>query len=144
MPYKDPEQRRRYAREWLAARRAAWFEGKVCAECGNAENLELDHIDPKLKVNHKIWSWSAERREAELIKCRPLCCDCHKKKSAKEVARGEQKIKISKLKESDVRAIHASSLTSPILGKIYGIHPVTVRQIRAGKRWAHVKQGPVS
>ena len=81
MPYSDREKRRQYAREWLAKRRAAYFADKRCARCGSTENLELDHIDPTGKVSHKIWSWSTERRAAELAKCQVLCRGCHQEKS---------------------------------------------------------------
>jgi len=84
VPYKD----RQHRRDWDAAkwreRRSEWLAGKVCVECGGAENLELDHIDPATKVGHKIWSWSAERRAAEIAKCQPLCRDCHRAKSMAE------------------------------------------------------------
>lgn len=80
MPYKDKEQMRAYQRQWIADRRAQFFDGKAC-ECGSTDRLELDHIDPTKKVSHKIWSWSAAKREAELVKCQVLCYDCHKKKS---------------------------------------------------------------
>ena|ERR1700754_3663545 len=87
MPYKDPETQRRYQRERVAARRAEYFRGKVCATCGSDQRLELDHIDPMTKVSHRIWSWSAERLRVELSKCQPLCYDCHKGKSAHDQAR---------------------------------------------------------
>ncbi len=81
MPYNDPARQREYQRRWRAQRRADWFEGKSCTQCGLTEHLELDHIDPNLKVDHKIWSWSADRREAEIAKCQVLCFTCHKAKS---------------------------------------------------------------
>lgn len=28
MPYRDPEQQREYARQWVASRRAEWFQDK--------------------------------------------------------------------------------------------------------------------
>lgn len=82
--YKDPEQRRRYQRKWKAARRAAFYEGKSCVQCGSTEELELDHIDPAAKITHLIWSWSAMRRDAELAKCQVLCCKCHLAKTIGE------------------------------------------------------------
>jgi hypothetical protein len=85
VPFADKEKQREYARRWLAARRAAWFAGKCCAFCGSVNNLELDHIDPAKKVAHRIWSWSAARREAELAKCRSLCDRCHKERSNAQV-----------------------------------------------------------
>lgn len=81
MPNKDPEKRRAYHRAWIKARRDAYFAGKSCTECGSTDRLELDHIDPTTKTHHAIWSWSAERREAELAKCQPLCPTCHLAKS---------------------------------------------------------------
>lgn len=81
MPIADKMLRKEYAREWMASRRSEWFADKVCAKCGSKENLELDHIDPSQKTDHKIWSWSKDRREAELAKCQPLCHDCHAKKT---------------------------------------------------------------
>ncbi len=86
MPYKDIEKQRAYQREWVAKRRQAWFQDKKCP-CGSTERLELDHINPRDKEDHKIWSWSAERRNAELAKCQALCYYCHKKKTRKEGGR---------------------------------------------------------
>lgn len=87
MPYRDPDMQRRYQREWMARRRAEWFDGKVCVDCGGTERLEVDHVDrrlksPKLKkTNTSIWSWSQERRDVELAKCVVRCRDCHQRKT---------------------------------------------------------------
>lgn len=81
MGYSDPEAQRKYQREWKAKRRAEWFEGKKCVQCGSTKNLELDHIDPAKKVHHDVWSWAKRRREAELRKCQPLCEKCHMQKT---------------------------------------------------------------
>lgn len=86
MPYKDRKVRNAYCLEWVRKRRRAWFDiHNQCAECGSTENLELDHIDPATKVDHKLWSWSRERRDAELAKCHALCLDCHKKKTREDL-----------------------------------------------------------
>lgn len=67
-------------------RREAWFkENGPCRHCGSWNDLELDHIDPSEKEHHAIWSWSDERREAELKKCQPLCYGCHKKKTFQDL-----------------------------------------------------------
>lgn len=84
MPYADPAAQREYQRQWLAARRAKWFEGKSCIDCGAVDDLELDHRDPAQKVSHRIWSWSWERIEAEAAKCDVRCRDCHLDKSKRE------------------------------------------------------------
>lgn len=84
MTYKDPVRRKQYQREWVQANRREWFEGKVCAQCGVVGTLELDHINPRTKEDHAIWSWSSVRREAELTKCQALCEPCHADKTALE------------------------------------------------------------
>lgn len=75
---------RDYARAWIAARRSAYFKGKACVACGSERDLELDHIDPVEKVDSHIWSWSEERRLAEIAKCRVLCSSCHTRRHADE------------------------------------------------------------
>lgn len=81
MPYKDPEVQRTYQKMWMRKRRQAYFEGKVCVNCQASDNLQLDHMDPALKVSHKIWSWTEQRRNIELAKCQPLCEPCHLEKT---------------------------------------------------------------
>lgn len=82
MPYADKEKQREYQARWIKNRHDLWFEENgPCKKCGSWKYLELDHIDPKLKISHNVWSWSKERREKELKKCQPLCYDCHKKKT---------------------------------------------------------------
>jgi hypothetical protein len=81
MPWADRFKTLDYQRRWLAERRRAWFSGKVCAWCGTTEDLQLDHIDPKTKISHRIFSLGDERRLAELAKCQVLCGGCHKKKT---------------------------------------------------------------
>ena len=77
------ENKRKYDREWQAARKREWLLANgPCAFCGSLDRLEVDHVDPEQKVTHRIWSWSVERRSAELAKCRVLCHDCHVKRHA--------------------------------------------------------------
>lgn len=85
MGYKDPEKQRQYQREWMARRRQKWIdENGPCSKCGSPDDLQVDHLDPSQKINHRVWSWSSERREAELAKCQVLCNDCHVKKTCVE------------------------------------------------------------
>ena len=79
MPYKDREMKRKFQREWLQARRQAWFdENGPCRCCGSDVDLEMHHLDPEQKESHSIWSWSKERRDAETAKCIVLCKICHR------------------------------------------------------------------
>lgn len=82
----DPVSQRAYQRRWIADRKAAWLaEHGPCVQCGSVERLEVDHIDPTLKVrarDHAIWSYSAEHRAAELAKCQVLCHACHLEKTS--------------------------------------------------------------
>lgn len=71
----------KYKREWVAARRAEWMAGKSCVICGTTQDLEVDHIDPEMKVAHRIWSWAIPRRNAELAKCQVLCKAHHLEKT---------------------------------------------------------------
>ena len=79
------EVKREYQRQWVARRRAEWFADKHCVKCGSTDELQLDHIDPKTKVNNSIWSWSVARRVVELEKCQVLCYPCHKVKTREQV-----------------------------------------------------------
>lgn len=81
MPYKTKAAQLEYQRKWMQRRRAEWFEKKACTACGSSHNLELDHKDPKYKIDHRVWSWSKKRMDAELAKCQVLCTNCHKLKT---------------------------------------------------------------
>lgn len=84
MPLKNIEDRRRYQREWQAKRRSDWIDSRgPCAVCGSNENLEVDHINPATKLDHRVWNWAEPRRLKELAKCQILCSDHHKEKTAK-------------------------------------------------------------
>lgn len=78
---------KKYQREWIAKRRQEWFNSAgPCVQCGTMENRQLDHIDPKTKIHHAIWSWAKERRDKELTKCQVLCKNCHLEKSKKDIS----------------------------------------------------------
>lgn len=88
MPYKDPEKQREHHRKRVAKNRAQAIaeRGGHCLNCGSTLNLEFHHRDRKQKENHRIWSWTVERRKAELAKCDLLCRTCHQKETAREKA----------------------------------------------------------
>lgn len=70
------------------ARRAEAIEilGGTCVECGTAEDLELDHIEPATKTLDlaRMWSVARDRYLAELSKCQLLCSPHHREKSRRE------------------------------------------------------------
>lgn len=77
MPYKDKKRQLEYQKNWIKKRREDFFKDKICEKCGSSYKLELHHKNPKEKETHKIWSWSKEKREAELKKCVVWCEKCH-------------------------------------------------------------------
>ncbi len=85
MPYRDLERQREYQRRWMRQRRADFFAGKCCVDCGSTMALELDHLDPSQKNTHRIWSFSKKRRDAELQLCQVLCVRCHRKKTNRQL-----------------------------------------------------------
>ncbi len=94
MPYLDRAQMREYQARWIAARREAWLrEHGPCVVCGSRNDLEIDHVDRTKKVAHKVWSWAAARRAAELAKCQVLCKDCHLKKTVAERAQDREPVR---------------------------------------------------
>lgn len=151
MPFKNREDRlayernrresqRDYQREWIAKRRAEWFVGKECAVCGSIDNLELDHIDPSTKDlklrgshNNAIWSWSAVRREAELLKCQVLCHDCHiiKSKINKEFS---SKAKLTDSDISQILILLDSGITQIVIAKQFGVVQQTISKIAVASR----------
>lgn len=143
MPYSDPDQQREYMRQWIAARRAAYFSGKSCAKCGSTEKLELGHVDPTQKVDHKIWSWRVSRREAELAKCQVLCADCHTEKTVANEEHGfGVRARHAKLTEAQVKEIRtrvSSGETKRGLAREYGVDEKAIRAIINGETWKQLK-----
>jgi len=136
---KDPEERRRYNREWMRKRREAFFRDKVCVKCGSSKDLELDHINPSTKISHCVWSWSEPRRLAELAKCQVLCHPCHVVKSVEngDLARGnkhglsifteEQVLRIrERMKDGEKQISIARSM---------GVTKQSINDIARGKCW---------
>ena len=92
MPYKNREEHNAWHQASKRKNReeAIRLLGGQCAlpDCDSTENLQFDHIRREDKVDHRIWSWSKERRLAELAKCQLLCEYHHVEKSMAE-NRGE-------------------------------------------------------
>jgi len=59
--------------------------GGKCVICGVTENLEFDHIDPKIKLfNPTTYVTGGKPKDLvmeEFKKCQLLCHDCHKNKT---------------------------------------------------------------
>jgi len=93
MPYADKEKQREFQRLWLKQRRSEFLSDKRCAVCGSKEKLQVDHIDRTKKTSHRIWSWTKEKKEAELAKCQILCFECHISKTRKDMGHAEHNAK---------------------------------------------------
>jgi hypothetical protein len=88
MVMRDIAKQRAWQLASMKRKRIEWLTANgPCRNCGSWERLEVDHVEPSEKVDHKVWTWSKVRREAELAKCQPLCHDCHRKKTNESRAR---------------------------------------------------------
>jgi hypothetical protein len=144
MGYKDKEKQREYQRLWRERRRRDWFDKNgPCIKCHSWENLEIDHIDPKLKTSHRIWSWSEKRRDRELAKCQVLCKVCHAEKSATTKPRGENQGN-SKLSDKDALQIKyllsLDMLTYKQIADMYDVNESVVGKINRGEMWKHIPE----
>lgn len=85
MPYKDKQKQLEYQNRWTQKRRTDWLRANgPCRHCGSWEDLEVDHIDPKGKHTHRIWTLKESKRNKELRNCQPLCRSCHFDKTGRE------------------------------------------------------------
>ena len=140
MPYKDPSRQARYQREWAMSRRQRWIDANgPCKVCGSNESLEVDHIRPEEKVDHRIWTWTRLRRERELKKCQVLCRACHIEKTASE-NRGEKgsNAKITAEQAREVHRLYAQGLTQVQVAERMPIRRSAVGSILRGETWPHI------
>jgi hypothetical protein len=142
VPYADLETRRMYARKWIAARRKEWFEDKSCVDCGKVDDLQLDHVNPREKISHRIWSWSRDRRESELAKCVARCSECHFVKTTTngEHVRGSENGRSVVTPDivRDIRIRSASGESGRSIARQYKIGEHTARSIISGNTWSHI------
>ena len=55
MPYKDRKVHSLYTAARVRRPREAWIAANgPCARCGSQRDLQVDHIDPKKKISHRI------------------------------------------------------------------------------------------
>ena len=141
MPYADFARQRAYQRQWMANRRASWIaQNGPCTDCGTWDDLQVDHVEAKTKITHRIWSWSRVRREAELAKCVVRCRICHERKTVLNRETVTQKPgelhTQAKLTASQADDIRASTLTNAQLALIYPVCRSHISRIRRGERRA--------
>lgn len=82
--------RRAAARNEFRNKMLGYLEGKSCVICGENDirTFELDHLDPSQKlfsISQAVrlgYKWNEV--EKELLKCRILCANCHKKHTAEQ------------------------------------------------------------
>lgn len=140
---------REYQKAWAKSRRDSWIKDNgPCSHCGSSINLQVDHIDFRLKEfsASQLWSRSEKIREKELKKCQVLCGKCHLEKSKKE---GSLKINklvgelnpSSKLTDKDVRYIKMileTKVPIRVIGRLFGVSHQVIMAIRDEKSWAHI------
>ena len=133
---------KKYQREWAAKRRAIFFNGQSCAKCNSTLDLELDHIDPDLKISHAIWSWKKSRREVEISKCQVLCHDCHQQKSAaycRTLMLGKPNRYCRKLTDEQANSIRcklADGKTERSIAKEFNVSKTTVHSVKTAESYA--------
>lgn len=138
------EYMRGYQLRWVKNRRSAWLtQNGPCRDCGSDQNLELDHIDPSQRVSHRVWSWSEERRLAELSKCQVLCRVCHLVKTKFELCHRMKGNRNSptKLTPQQATEIYQRAWNGEGLRRIardFGLNHSTVSGIKYGRLWAAV------
>lgn len=82
--------RRDHLRSIFRNNMLTYLSGKVCVECGEDDIrvLELDHVDPKDKefnISQAVRlgrSW--DEVLVEISKCRVMCANCHKRRTAQQ------------------------------------------------------------
>ncbi len=70
--------------EYYYQHREAYFEDRVCMDCGTTNNsvLVLHRVDPKTKsmhTSHIFYYKDGEKHKEKIDKCIILCDICHKR-----------------------------------------------------------------
>ena len=71
----------------MEKRRKEYFNDKKCSfpGCEETKDLEIDHINPREKKTHRVWSMTKARRDEELKKCQVLCHKHHWEKTKRDM-----------------------------------------------------------
>lgn len=80
MPYKDPAKQREFQRKYNAEKRAAFFAGRKCSDCGTEENLSIVSMRSCRKLG---FSASRERLEQMAKENGILCARCTRYRNIK-------------------------------------------------------------
>lgn len=141
MTYSDPAIQSAYQIAWMRERRNAWFaENGPCVDCSTWNNLQLDHVDAKMKVSHNVWGWSEGRRAKELIKCVVRCAPCHRLKTyvSNEYVRGAD-VGSAKLTDAHVREIRSRATEDRnALAIEFNVSVSTIWRVITRKTWRHI------
>ena len=85
MPHKDPVLRAasiKACKTKTINRRKEMLSCYVCLSCGNADPsvIQWHHVDPATK-EIELWktAWAEDKFWNEILKCIPLCANCHVK-----------------------------------------------------------------
>lgn len=137
---RDYMQRRYHKRRALALE----FLGNRCVICRAAENLHIDHFDPKTKGGgfEDIYPLSLVKFYAELKKCQLLCEKCHQAKTVREGSyrRGENNSqhKLTAAAVMEIRRRHGSELpedSTQAMAAQFGVAKTTILLAATGKTW---------
>lgn len=106
MPYASAEEQRRYQRVWAQQRRAKWFEGKSCQNCGAQDHTLLVVVSGVDKRLPKLWSRSKKSFESILhdYKAYVLCRSCETRQTHAGVVPSTKPLRPGKRRRQTVPA----------------------------------------
>lgn len=157
MPNKDKQLYNEYMKTYMLARynrrRANAIKqlGDKCVDCGSAETLEFDHVNPLTKsftLAVGLAGFSEARIQDELKKCVLRCDGCHILKTSPQMRElginiGENnkqhKLTNEQVIEIRARCVKGSKINGiRALGREFGVSRVTIEYILLRKVWKHI------
>src|SRR5579862_4435007 len=116
-------------------RRRNWFADKSCLICGSTDNLEIDHIDPEIKITCEVFCRVEAFMLAELAKCQVLCRYHHKLKTR---TFKENCTKLSLAEVLEIRRRLAAGVRVAVIALKFAVSDRTIRSIKHNKNWKDV------
>ena len=153
MPYTNSKMNEYLKQRYFSLKMKAFgLLGNKCANCNAEKDLQIDHIDYKLKkfnITPSLRSKPWEDVLIELKKCQLLCRKCHKIKTVLEGSYGFERAigsanGQSKLTEQDVILIKdllTKKLSCESIAKKFGVSRETISAIKTGRSWSHLNCG---